>query len=679
MNLTSFKISSIIKTLFRGDLMNRKRIINAVVACVLVLTVSSMPSGVIKAEKATQINQASATSALIENKKDTINTENSPTDKTTSVDKQKAVTLDNSTIEKYKEPNDTFYEPENESVTVLDDSSAYINDAVTVFFKEDANEEDKREIVKSLDGEIVGQIDFMNEYEIKTHKSDIYGLQSVCDELMKDDAVEFASCSIADEITENYVPNDPWGNYADWEDAANDKSYSNYNWWIKATDIDKAWDYNDQFSKINIGIVDSGFNTEHEDLENRISFANNFFAKNNYPDSHGTHVAGIIGAIQDNEKGISGVVRDCNLICADWQANEEGGQKWNSEARIMSGFVNTVRAGAKVINFSLGSSGDIANGTTNRYKIIKDVEAKYTSYFMAKLISKGYDFICCQSAGNGTTLKDDSFYAVDASNNGSFCTITKDNAIRFVDGVTPQDIVDRIIIVASAQFNGYNTYVQSSFSNGGSQVSICAPGSRIYSTYYTEDGGNNSYAILSGTSMAAPIVTGIASMVWSINQNFTGADVKHFVCDVENTKYLVADSPSETHLPTGEIPMVNAQLAVEVAIKATENDGTVSGKIQWSRLSTEPRISIKIVNKDSGKTYRVFTDANGDFIAKLPQGEYTLNVNGKQLQKFDFTVTAQTENNIGTVNVKGFFLDIESYTQKIKTSLQDLWAFMYIY
>lgn len=531
----------------------------------------------------------------------------------------KEVTINEETVSKWQDEDDIIYEPKQESITVLNDSSAYVNDALSVFFKEGTSEADKLAVVKSVDGEIVGEVGFMNQYEIKIARSDINEITAMCDELMTNESVEFASCTLANEYQEENIPDDPWGNNADWSENANYKYYSSNNWWIKAIDADKAWDYDDYFSHIKIGIVDSGFDLEHEDLQCKITFPSKFYEKRNAPTYHGTHVAGIIGAEHDNGIGISGVVKDCELVCVDWQANKDQGQKWNSEVRIMTGFINAVRSGAKVINFSLGSSGTIKNGTTDRYKFVKDIEAAYTSYIFAKLLQRGYDFICCQSAGNGVDMEDGSSFAVDASNNGTFCTITKENAVRFVAGVTPQDIVDRIIIVASAVYGGYNTYYQSNFSNGGSQVSICAPGSSIYSTYYNAEDEDFNYARLSGTSMAAPIVTGIASLVWSINQNFTGPQVKHFVCDIENTKYMVKDSSDETHLPEGEIPMVNAQLAVEAAIKANSTTGKVEGEV----ISSADEISVEIVNDASGEVYRVLVE-DGKFVAELPEGDYTI-------------------------------------------------------
>lgn len=589
----------------------------------------------------------------------------------------KTVKIDANNIAQFEDKDDVFYEPEEESISALEDSTTYINDAITVFFSDDATLLDKKKVVKALDGEIVGKVGFMNEYEIKIERSDFYEINNLCDELMENDKVEFASCSLAEKITPDYVPNDPW-NLTDWDDDALDRRSLYSNWWIKATDTDKAWDYDEYFSDIDVGIVDTGFDPTHEDLEGKIVFPNEFFEKNNAPSYHGNHVAGIIGATQDNEKGLTGIVRDGKLVCIDWEANEEQGQKWNNSARIMTGFVNAVRAGAKVVNFSLGSSGTIKNGI-DRLQIVKDTQGKFNSYYIAKMLQRGYDFICCQSAGNGVYKNDKFAYAVDASNNGTFCPITVDNAVKTVKGVTPQEIVDRIIIVAAAKFTGFNTYEQADFSNGGSQVSICAPGYDIYSTYYKGDGKDYnycSYAYLKGTSMAAPIVTGIASLVWSVNPSFTGAQVKHFVCDEENTKYEVADSSSELHLPTGTMRMVNAQLAVEAAIKECENYGTVTGRLEWAKITPSKVIDFTITSKETGMVYRLMTDTAGNFNVKLPAGSYTLDLSGK---KRNFTVTEGENTDFGHMRTGNATIDFDEFRDSMKDNMQELLSKLQVY
>lgn len=655
--------------------MKKRKLLSSVLSVAMATIIAaSSPTVGVKLSKEAQLPAEPTVQSVSNSKSVEANKAESVSEKKETA---KTVKIDANNIAQFEDKDDVFYEPEEESISALEDSTTYINDAITVFFSDDATLLDKKKVVKALDGEIVGKVDFMNEYEIKIERSDFYEINNLCDELMENDKVEFASCSLAEKITPDYVPNDPW-NLTDWDDDALDRRSLYSNWWIKATDTDKAWDYDEYFSDIDVGIVDTGFDPTHEDLEGKIVFPNEFFEKNNAPSYHGNHVAGIIGATQDNEKGLTGIVRDGRLVCIDWEANEEQGQKWNNSARIMTGFVNAVRAGAKVVNFSLGSSGTIKNGI-DRLQIVKDTQGKFNSYYIAKMLQRGYDFICCQSAGNGVYKNDKFAYAVDASNNGTFCPITVDNAVKTVKGVTPQEIVDRIIIVAAAKFTGFNTYEQADFSNGGSQVSICAPGYDIYSTYYKGDGKDYnycSYAYLKGTSMAAPIVTGIASLVWSVNPSFTGAQVKHFVCDEENTKYEVADSSSELHLPTGTMRMVNAQLAVEAAIKECENYGTVTGRLEWAKITPSKVIDFTITSKETGMVYRLMTDTAGNFNVKLPAGSYTLDLSGK---KRNFTVTEGENTDFGHMRTGNATIDFDEFRDSMKDNMQELLSKLQVY
>ena len=46
------------------------------------------------------------------------------------------------------------------------------------------------------------------------------------------------------------------------------------NWWLEAIEVPEAWEHNNEFSEITIGVVDNGFDTSHEDLS--ISFPEDF-------------------------------------------------------------------------------------------------------------------------------------------------------------------------------------------------------------------------------------------------------------------------------------------------------------------------------------------------------------------------------------------------------------------
>ncbi|MBQ7596433.1 MAG: S8 family serine peptidase, partial [Clostridia bacterium] len=466
----------------------------------------------------------------------------------------------------------------------------------------------------------------IDDYQIKIKKSSLKNIQKLCSLLMDFDCVELAMPVFLEEYTPDYIPNDYWNGYnwvSDWEGRI--RSY-HANWWVRAVEADKAWDYNDYFSNIKIGIVDSGFQTNHEDLQGKITFPNSLFEKTNIPSAHGTHVAGIIGAIPNNEVGITGLCWNSELICTDWQPEKEMGQKWLTGERIVSGFVFSVLSGAKVVNFSLGTSSHLESGTTEEYEIIKNLYADMECLIMSKLISRGYDFIQVQSAGNGATTKEGDEYAVDSTNNGYICAITPENVKSFDKDVSTDDILGRIIVVGAAKCNNDDTYSMTYFSNGGENVSIYAPGSSVYSLTYDEENPDDiqNYANMGGTSMAAPVVAGITSMVWSVNQDMTGPQVKSIVCDEKNTPVIVSDSDDEDHLPAGDGKMVNARLSVEDAVSRLDSLGTAQGKIEHEKIVSSA-VSYKITNTKTKEVYRGRT-ADGTFSKDLPEGSYKLSV-----------------------------------------------------
>ena len=128
--------------------------------------------------------------------------------------------------------------------------------------------------------------------------------------------------------------------------------------------------------------------------------------------------------------------------------------------------------------------------------------------------------------------------------------------------ITPADVLDRIIIVGAAQRDPNGGYIQCEWSNAGSRVDICAPGFDILSCI------SGSYGYMSGTSMAAPIVTGVCGLVWSMDETLTGPEVKNIVCS--NTKDIVKDNPSANHPLNNTYNLVNARLAVESLIEPEE-------------------------------------------------------------------------------------------------------------
>ena len=167
-------------------------------------------------------------------------------------------------------------------------------------------------------------------------------------------------------------------------------------------------------------------------------------------------------------------------------------------------------------------------------------------------------------------------------------------------------------------------YSYSITSSKGTSVDIAAPGEFILTTTsanieHPEYGeiGASSYKIDSGSSLAAPFVTGLATLIWQINPNLTSKEVKNIILD------------SAISIENSDCRMINAFIATEMAITWNDYDKILSwGKITkkldpenlHTTLATDARVSYFIINarentysefpikvaKDG--TYKILTD-----------------------------------------------------------------------
>lgn len=456
---------------------------------------------------------------------------------------------------------DYFRESLAGDITPISDGVGFVADELIIMFEYGTPLSAKLSTIKDIDGRVVGYSAILNKYQVKTKARPFEELCSLCEKLTKLDAVALAAPNMAFIRKEAAVPDDPWTNGDGGDEAYGwDESRPNGgNWWLEATETVSAWDYSEYFNKIKVGVLDGGFDTAHEDLEGRISFPSKWFERRSAPDSHGTHVAGIIAAKANNQRGITGICDNAELVCVDWEA-ESDGQCWVNEERIVTGFIALVKSGAKVINLSLGSSGSFDKRYEFFWNIGMNIEAGFFSLVISRLLTRGFDFVVVQSAGNGDGVTGDpcdSFY------NGSFASITENNVFFGLSRAKRREVLNRIIVVGSvANVCNGESYYQSSFSNVGVNVDVCAPGSYVFSCDTAENG---CYGYKSGTSMAAPVVTGIAALVWSVNPRLTGAQVREIVCSPENSRY---DAVVYYHdsLKGYSYPLVNARLSVLAAI-----------------------------------------------------------------------------------------------------------------
>lgn len=471
----------------------------------------------------------------------------------------------------------TTYELNNESVQYDENTGInYVDDIIIVFLRDDATDENISELLEYISGEIVGKIPVINQYQIRVSERTYEELIQLCADVSKYEYVEDACIDQALQLEHNVIPQDPWEKELLFlGDKWDEENPEGSNWWQEAINAPSAWEYYDYMNSVNIGVVDDGFDLGHEDLAGVIRS----YTENNSSGCHGTHVAGIIGAASNNKTGITGVVWDANIYTTDWDLTEEQEQEfedWNTESEIYKGVINLITLhNAKVINLSLGLKPAKVNQTAE----LVNRHGENASRYILNLLEGGYDFVIVQSAGNGDA--DD--ISIDSKYNGLFCSITEENC-KTSAVYSSEDIIGRVIVVGAARNDMNGNYTQAEFSNAGDGVDICAPGVDIYSTV---PGG---YQVKSGTSMAAPIVTGVASLVWSIDEKLTGAEVKSIVCSETNTKYVVKDNLSDNHPLTYSYRLVNAELAVKSAF-----ENRLERK---NGISENPLASIDEIDKD---------------------------------------------------------------------------------
>ncbi len=500
-----------------------------------------------------------------------------------------------------------------------DDSTGidYVDNIILVYFEKDATQENIDNVVDYVEGEIVGEIPVLNNYQIQVSGRSYTELKQLCKEVEMLAGVKAATIDTAMQLSENMIPNDPWETTMFiFGDEWSEDNPEGSNWHMEAINAPSAWEYNDYLSPSKIGVIDTGFLTSHTDLKGVIKSTT---GNSNQLALHGTHVAGIIGAIPNNKKGITGLVWDCELHTTDWKLTfwQEGKEEyadWNTTMQILTGVTDlVVEHGVKVINISAGQTAFMTEMT--RPQDVVDEEGYNASIVIGTLLEQGYDLLVVQSAGNGNK----NGYAVDAVYNGMFCSVNEDNCEKF-DTVSANDIMNRIIVVGAARNDGNHQYTLAEFSNAGSRVDICAPGEGVYSLV---PGLPGDCAYLGGTSQAAPIVTGVASMVWAADSSLTGAEVKAIVCNQENTKYEVKDNTSEKHPLVNSYRMVNAELAVKVAVegkiaRAQEEDGALD----------ENPIATKTEREAEAKEFSGAVMAPEDVVMKmygaLRQGDYEM-------------------------------------------------------
>lgn len=257
-------------------------------------------------------------------------------------------------------------------------------------------------------------------------------------------------------------------------------------WGVDRINADLVWPISTG-AGIKVAVIDSGIDMDHPDLAVNIKGGFNAIKHKRDADDdfgHGTHVAGTIAAI-NNEFGVVGVAPKVDIYAVKVLDNTGLGKI----SDVIEGIQWCVDNHIQVANMSFGASA--------------------YSAALQKAVSKAYssNLIMVAAAGN----------------RGLGSASSVDYPAKF----------DEVIAVAAVDQGDMVT----PWSSRGSEIDIAAPGDSIYSTF-----NNGSYTLLSGTSMAAPHVTGAIALKLQLNPGLTPMQIMY---ELEKSANYLADATEE--------------------------------------------------------------------------------------------------------------------------------------
>lgn len=337
-----------------------------------------------------------------------------------------------------------------------------------------------------------------------------------------------------------------------------DTSVSANQYWLYNTKAFDAWDYARCNGTVTVALIDTGAYLTHEDLQANIldeyAYDTYYNKKLGSPGDyygHGSHVAGIMSGVVNNGTGIAGASYNASIIpikACDNSISNPGFYTSNlvSAYEYLLGLVDDRKVtDLHVINMSLGGYGALDS----------------TDEALKALIKKArddYDILTVCAGGNGDDY-------------GNPYTITS----------YPSDW-DECMAVTALKSDGTNAY----WSDYNEFKDISAPGVSIYSTYKTNSA---SYISMSGTSMASPLVAGLAALCWAVNPEAKVADVFNAIT---STADEIVDTTNDRRTTSGSAGAINAAAAAsQIGGAVLSYDSSVLYRTQTMQFSASCQLA----------------------------------------------------------------------------------------
>ena len=340
------------------------------------------------------------------------------------------------------------------------ENNSHVPGQVLIKFKDGATETEKNNLLKNSHAQVTGKIDALGVLVLQVPDK---AEEKLVVALSKNSHVEYAEL---DYIAQAFLtPNDTYFTANQWGLENSGQTIKGVAGVVDA-DIDAATAWEETQGGVKAAILDTGIDQDHEDLYEKIVDQKNFTTSPTIDDlyGHGTHVGGIVAAKTDNNLGVAGGCPSCQLMNGKvLNDSGSGAYSW-----IANGITWAADNGAKVVNLSLGGS---VKSTTLE---------KAVNYAWNKQV------VVVAAAGN-------------SANPSKTYPAAYTNAI------------------AVAATN--NKDQKASFSSYGSKwVDVAAPGENIFSTFPNHPYKINKslgYDFGSGTSMATPMTSAVAALIWS--------------------------------------------------------------------------------------------------------------------------------------------------------------------
>ena len=304
-------------------------------------------------------------------------------------------------------------------------------------------------------------------------------------------------------------------------------------WHLRAINLKEGWKITKGDGRVIVAVVDDGCDIDHIILKGRVINPYNVYTQSGEISKgrgHGTHVAGLaVGSDKYYDKGVSGVAPKCKLMPV--QVFDNGMCTFSS---VTSGIMYAIHHGADVVNVSIGPD-------FNGLNVLPEEQQRQIAQTQFKNEEKVWRKI------------------INVANKNNVILVLAVGNDEILAAIPPECRTDNTLNVSAVN----KEYKVADFSNYGSGSNISAPGQAIASSF-TDD----QFAVFDGTSMAAPIVSGTAALMKSLNKNIGVNEVLHIL--QQSGRRVSGDVP----------PMVQVDKALSMQREggvATINDDSLDG------------------------------------------------------------------------------------------------------